>query len=254
MLGVHLTELEKGVDIVWVPYYIVLSLNRSILFACFESNCVVFSLYIEFLADGKIFANSWREDRLFHHFFEVFLHFLFFFCEIGISSFLFWFPSSEMSSDLSFIVEFPLADFENIGPYLILFFLVIRGIDSKIELSQSLLNFFDLSILIIILLLLIFQFIFVFLLFFLLLPHFFYCFVSLFCHFLNRNLILFTILLICMRNDILKAEKAFTFCLVGFSSSYCYYSTLCWASNCFCFYKRSLALRRLIYISIKTKN
>lgn len=60
MLRVHLAELEKGIHIIRVPYYVIFFLNWGIFFAGLESNCVVLLLNIEFLFQGEVLSYSWR--------------------------------------------------------------------------------------------------------------------------------------------------------------------------------------------------
>lgn len=83
----------------------------------------------------------------------MFLHLLLFFSQIGITLLSLGLPSSEMPTELFFIVKLALVDLQNIGPILvlILFFLIIFL--SHIKLLQSFLNFLYLNILFIFLIL-----------------------------------------------------------------------------------------------------
>lgn len=61
MLGVHLTEVKKRVDIIGVFDDVVLSLQRGILLASFKPDRVILPLDVKFLADREVLAHSWRE-------------------------------------------------------------------------------------------------------------------------------------------------------------------------------------------------
>ena len=94
-----------------------------IFFSWHKSNLIFFPFDIELLSNKEEILNSRREDRFFHHFFQMFLIFLLFFCHFWIFISTLFLPSTKVPLQLFFVVEFGLTYSQNSFPFLFVYFI-----------------------------------------------------------------------------------------------------------------------------------